>query len=169
MVNLFLFKAKVIIHRDQKCHLLTFFSSRLIERFTGIISGNVFHSWVVGGMNEFAYSSVLWAGMSLSYGCLRWWGFVVETRGGNKLDRYRGQWWLIILWNISSLWRFRLSFNVQNPDSLYNFSWLVPLTAPAIILMASKCRFRACSKVFQNSCPKQCRRNQTVVIWRICT
>ena len=35
-----------------------YFFSRLIEGFVCIVWGNVFHSWVVDGMNEFAYSSV---------------------------------------------------------------------------------------------------------------
>ena len=65
-----------------------YFFSRLIEGFVCIVWGNVFHSWVVEGMNEFAHSSVLWVGMTLSCGRLRWYRFVVETRGGTKFDRY---------------------------------------------------------------------------------
>ena len=139
-----------------------YFFSRLFEGVVCIVWGHVFHSRVVDGINEFAYSSVLWAGMTLSCGRLRWYGFVVETRGGTKFDRHPGHWWLIILWNINSLWRFRLSFSVQNPDSLYNVSWLVPLTAPKVIIMASKCRF---SSMFE-SVPEQL--SQTMSAWSNC-
>ena len=67
-----------------------YFFSKLIEGFACIVWGNVFHIWVVDGINEFAYSSVLWAGMTLLYSLLRWCGSVVEIRGGTMLDRYPG-------------------------------------------------------------------------------
>ena len=44
-----------------------------------------------------------------------------------------------------------LSIYVQNPDSLYIFSWLVPLTDPAVILIASRYTF---SGIFE-SVPEQ--------------
>ena len=41
-------------------------------------------------------------------------------------------------------WKFKLcllrrSLSAVKPDSLYNFSWLVPLTVPMIVLIPSKC------------------------------
>ena len=62
------------------------------------------------------------------------WAFPAPTatKGGKRSLIYWGQRPSVISWNIKSLCRFRLSFNVQNPDSMYSFWWLVPRIPPII-------------------------------------
>ena len=63
-------------------------------------------------------SSVLHVVTSVSNGLHLWYGLMWVTKGGKRSLTYWGQRPSIILWNIKSVCRFLLSFNVQNPDSL---------------------------------------------------
>ena len=108
--------------------------------------------------------SVLHAVTSLSNGLRLWYGLMWATKGGKRSLIYCGQRPSIIFWNIKSLCRFRLSFNVQNPDSMYSFWWLVPRIPPIMLLMASRCRLSSCVFLIECLCsyPRRYQHNQKV-------
>ena len=66
------------------------------------------------------------------------------------------------------LWQWHLSDKVENPDSLYKLWWLVPRTAPVIVLIASGCNCLIHLLILLYSYPTQLH-NQKLARWRIYT